>query len=197
MENEVIILTLSEKWGKKCVAAYDTKTGKLIRLVSEPEHGDGIPTHYTRFINLLDIVKVKIIQDCPIEHQSENVLIDLAYGLRKAGALSDINKLAFLENKNSTIFGDYKYKLNDVSHLNHSLELIKFSKMTFSKNEKGKTKASFIHNGAKHLNYSVTDSQYFVDPTSVDTGYAIISLPPSDDFTRSGNGYFKYVSAIY
>ena len=74
---------------------------------------------------------------------------------------------------------------------------VKFSKMTFSKNEKGKTKASFIHNGAKHLNYSVTDSQYFVDPSPVDTGYAIISLPPSDDFTRSGNGYFKYVSAIY
>ena len=79
MENEVIILTLSEKWGKKCVAAYNKKTGKLVRLVSELKHGAGIPTCYTRWINLLDIVKVKIIQDCPIEHQSENVLIDLTY----------------------------------------------------------------------------------------------------------------------
>ena len=113
------------------------------------------------------------------------------------GSLASINELAFLENKKPTIFGDCKYKLNDVSHLNHSLEIIKFNRMTFFKNEKGKIKASFIHKGMTHSNYSVTDSQYFADPAPVDTGYAIISLPPSDDFTRSGNGYFKYISAIY
>jgi len=197
VENEVIILTLSEKWGKKCVAAYDTKTEKLIRLVSEPEHGAGIPTCYTPSINLLDIVKVKITQDCPIEHQTENVLIDLAYGLKKVGSLSSIKELTFLENKKPAIFGDYKYKLSDISHLNHSLEINKFDRMRFCKNEKGEIKASFIHNGVPHSNYSVTDSQYFVDPAPVDSGYAIISLPPSDDFTRNGGGYFKYVSPIY
>ncbi len=197
MENEVIILTLSEKWGKKCVAAYDTKAQQLVRLVSEPEHGAGIAPWYTQLINLLDIVKVKIIQNSPIQHQTENVFIDLAYGLRKVGSLASINELAFLENKKPTIFGDCKYKLNDVSNLNHSLEIIKFDEMKLFKNENGKTKASFIHNGAQHLNYSVTDSHFFVDHAPIDSGYAVISLPPSDDFTKGGNGYFKYVSAIY
>ena len=43
MKREVVVLTLSEKWGKKCVAVYDVNTGKILRLVSSP-HGDGIPS---------------------------------------------------------------------------------------------------------------------------------------------------------
>lgn len=197
MESEVIILTLSEKWGNKCVVAYDIKKERLIRLVSEPKFGSGIPDDYVQNLNLLDIIKVRIIQYCPIEHQSENVLVDLTYRLNKVGFLPSINRLAFLENKKSSIFGDCNYKLNDVSHLNHSIEIIKFNRMTFAKNEKGKTKAVFMYKGKLHANYSVTDSRYFTNSTPIDAGFAIISLPPSDAFTRNGGGYFKYVAAIH
>lgn len=112
-------------------------------------------------------------------------------------SLSSIKELAFLENKNATVFGNSKYRLINVSHLNHSLEIIKFENMRFFKNDKGKSKASFIRNGVRHLNYSITDSRFFGDHAPVDSGYAVISLPPSDNFTREGGGYFKYISAIY
>ena len=32
--------------------------------------------------------------------------------------------------------------------------------------------------------------------TKIDSGYAVVSLPASDDFTEQ-KGYYKYVSAIY
>jgi hypothetical protein len=63
-------------------------------------------------------------------------------------------------------------------------------------NEKTKTKASFKSNSKIHLDYSVTDARYFEEEEFIESGYSIISLPATDDFTEQ-YGYFKYVSAIY
>lgn len=201
MEKEVAILTLSEKWGEKCIAAYDFQCNCLIRLVSEPEHGGGIPSSLVCSIDCLDIVRIKIKGKCPLEHQTENVLVDLEYGFRKTTSCISIETILPLIKIYPTIFSDSGYRICDVSHIDHSLEIVEFTCLEIGSSTnscgKVKTKASFIYNGIYQANYSVTDSMYFGKKLTIPSGYMVISLPPSDDFTRNGNGYYKYVSAIY
>lgn len=196
MKRTVIILTLSEKWGGKCVAAYDNDSQKIVRLVSSKD-GDGIPNCYVSNVSLLDVVKVNIIQNCPLEHQTENVLIDLSQNFETIGHVDNFEQLAFLANKHPPVFGNSNYKILSANGLNHSLEVVRFNSMSFSRSDNQKIKVNFWTNGQYHCNYSVTDRHYFEDPHQIQSGYAVISLPPSDDFTDNGGGYFKYVSAIY
>lgn len=198
MEKNVAILTLSEKHGGKCVAAYDFNDNKIIRLVSDASCGKSIPNKLVRGINLLDVVKIKVIEDCPLEHQTENVLIDLDYGLKKIKNNTDVLDLAKLTSYNQAIFGNDEYKLQNNTGLSCSLQVINFENMELYKSDKNKTKVNFTCNGKQHNNYSVTDNNYFtITKSKIESGFAVISLPPSDDYTRNGGGYFKYVSAIY
>ena len=196
MKREVVVLTLSEKWGKKCVAVYDVNTGELLRLVSKPQ-GDGIPSSYTHRLQLLDVIEIEDLGACPLEHQTENILVDLNCGLRKISHIDSFDLLEQLANSYTPIFGDTNYKLLTANGLKHSLEIVKFTAMSFTQNENNRTKASFRVNARWHNYYSVTDSTFFGRTESVAAGYAVVSIPPSDDYTRAGNGYFKYVSAIY
>lgn len=196
MKRKVVILTLSEKWSKKCVAVYDANTGDILRLVSNPQ-GEGIPPLHTAHLQLLDVVEIEDLGSYPLEHQTENVLVDLSYELHKVGHVDNFDILEQLANSYTPVFGDANYKLYEVDKLNHSLEVVRFADMSFSENDKHKTKVSFKVSGRWHNSYSVTDSSFFGWTESVDAGYAVVSLPPSDDFTKAGNGYFKYVSAIY
>ena len=196
MKREVVVLTLSEKWGKKCVAVYDVNTGEILRLVSNPQ-GDGIPSPYTYRLQLLDVIEIEDLGACPLEHQTENILVDLNWGLRKISHIDSFDLLEQLANSYTPIFGDTNYKLLTANGLNHSLEIVKFTAMSFTQNENNRTKASFRVNARWHNYYSVTDSTFFGRTESVAAGYAVVSIPPSDDYTRAGNGYFKYVSAIY
>ena len=196
MKRRVIVLTLSEKFGKKCVAAYDFERERLVRLVSD-ENGTGIPNHCVSDVNLLDVVEVEVVQACPLEHQTENELIDLRYGVRVVGCIDSFEELSHLANQYPPVFGDTNYKLYDTGNLNHSLEIVAFSGMSFFQAENGKTKVTFRTNGRTHYNYSVTEKRFYGATGTKESGYAIISLPLSDDYTRDGGGYFKYVSAIY
>ncbi len=186
MVKEVVILTLSEKWGKKCIAVYDVQNDCLLRLVSERTHGDGIPSFLTSNLECLDTVHINILDKCPFEHQIENVLIDLVYGFKKTNHIFKIEDIHSRLKTYPTIFGDNNYKINDASHVGHSLELIKFTDMIIdiSTNSYGKTKTkvSFTYNKIKQINYSVTDSRFFGKQISIPSGYTVISLPPTDDF---------------
>lgn len=196
MKREVVILTLSEKWHKKCVAVYDINREEILRLVSSPQ-GDGIPSFYTSHLKLLDVIEIEDLGTYPLEHQTENILVDLSQGLHKVGYLDSFDLLEQLANSHGPIFGDTNYKLREVDDMEHSLEIVRFSAMSFFQTENHRTKASFRVNGRWHNNYSVTDSTFFGRTESIAAGYAVVSIPPSDDYTRAGNGYFKYVSAIY
>ena len=199
MIKNVVILTLSSKFDSYCVAAYDVAEKKLLRLVKDVTIENGIPKEYVWDIDLLDEVNVKIVENAPQEHQTENVIIDLNYGFKKTGRRANIKKIYNLLPKYQKIFGDINYKLQDIETINHSLEIIQFENMivkTKSFNGKNKTKVSFSFSLKPHLDYSVTDARYFEEEALISSGYSIISLPATDDFAEQF-GYFKYVSAIY
>lgn len=199
MVKRVIVLTLSLKFDGYCIAAYDAENNTMIRLVKDSSRENGIPRPYARGIHLLDEVDINIVEYCPKEHQTENVVIDLHYGLRKTGRRADIENIYNNLQKHSRIFGDNNYKVLSVDHLDHSLEIIKFENMHIQTrviNEKNKTKATFVCNSQFHLDYSVTDARFFDEDVSIPFGYSIISLPATDNFTEQ-YGYFKYVSAVY
>lgn len=199
MIKNVIILTLSLKFDSLCIAAYDPSNNEIIRLVKDASRENGIPKTYARNINLLDEVSINILEYCPKEHQTENVLIDLKYGLKRTGRMGDIRTIYNGLQKHTNIFGNNNYKVPSIETLDHSLEIIKFDNMHIQTkiiNEKNKTKASFECNSKIHLDYSVTDARYFEEEEFISSGYSIISLPATDGFTEQ-YGYFKYVSAIY
>lgn len=195
MKKDVIILTISEKYKGKCVAAYDIKDDKLLRLVSD-KNGGSIPNCLVENITVLDVVEVDILEECAKEHQLENVRIDLLYGMVKKDTVDDYEVLDYLNTGAEMIFGNSSYKLYNCDDLDHSLEIIEFKDMRILLNESGKAKAYFKIGDKLHSNYAVTDNNYFGRETVIPEGYAVISLPLSDDFTRR-LGYFKYVSAIY
>lgn len=196
MIKNVIILTLSLKYDSLCIAAYDPSNNEIIRLVKDNSRENGISKTYVRNINLLDEVSINILEYCPKEHQTENVLIDLEYGFKRTGRRADIRTIYLNSQKNTHIFGDSYYKVSSTENLDHSLEIIKFDDMEVYQNEKNKTKANFICDFKKHLWYSVTDPNFYGKETLIKSGYAVVSLPASDAFTEQ-SGYFKYVSAIY
>ena len=196
MIKNVIVLTLSLKFDGFCIAAYDALNNQIIRLVKDVSRENAIPKIYARNINLLDEVSIKILEYCPKEHQTENVLIDLEYGINRTGRTADIRTIYNNLQKYTYIFGDNNYKVSSVNKLDHSLEIIKFEDMSIQINEKDKTKAQFIYNYNFHSNYSVTDARFFGEEECISSGYSIISLPATDNFTKQ-YGYFKYVSAIF
>lgn len=199
MIKNVIILTLSLKYDGYCIAAYDADSNEMIRLVKDTSRENGIPKRFTWGIGLLDEVSVNILEYCPKEHQTENAIIDLQYGLKRTGRKADIRIIYNNLQKHRCIFGDNNYKLSNTEMLEHSLEIIKFENMHIQikgNDEKPKTKANFNYNSKIHLNYSVTDPRFFNEERLISSGYSIISLPATDVFTEQF-GYFKYVSAIY
>lgn len=203
MIKKVVILSLSEKWGKKCVACYDMEAEKLIRLVSEAESGDGIEAEHLRGVNLLNEVEIKIIKECPLGHQTENVLIDLNFGIRKTTRIAKEKLVELMVEKTkrpNKLFGGTYYKASNLDNVDYSLQLVKFEDLQFElvPNAQGqkKTKARFIFDGEVYSGYAITDKRFFSATDSISSGYMLVSIPPSDDFTAK-NGYFKYVSAIF
>ena len=197
MKKKVVILTLSEKWKKKCIVAFDREEKKLLRLVSSPENGDGIPLKYVNDIQLLDEVEIDVISSCPLEHQTENIFINLEFGLQKTGIIVECTLLDIYKNIDTTIFGDTDYKIDSVTDLSHSIEIVKFTEMYFENNGVGNKMKTKVRFNCQHKNYSLTDSRYYCCDRSIRSGYVVISLPLSDDYTREGNGYYKFISAIY
>ncbi len=193
MKHDITVFTLSRKWGGRCVAGYDHNDKRVVRLVSD-KHGKEVRTYLTGGIELLDIVRVEVVCSCPCEHQTENVLIDSSCHLTISG-ISLIEDFDFLTNKSGNIFGDNRYKIENPLNVDHSLEVIKFSQMSIYA-ERGKTKADFYVEGILHKRYSVTDIVHEGESATIKNGYAIITIPPSDDFSRE-HGYYKYIAAIY
>lgn len=191
----VVILTLSIKHGGLCIAAYDLNTNRILRLVKNNSRENAIPRYYVRGINLLDEVTIDVIGECSTEHQTENTLIDLDYGFRRTGHSFRIQDIYYNLSSYTPVFGDNNYRIMNTIGLQHSLEIVKFENMHFEEIN-DKTKATFYCNNILHCRYSITDPRYFGCSDSIQSGYAIISLPVSDSFTQEG-GYYKYISAIY
>lgn len=143
----------------------------------------------------MDKVKVETICSCPNEHQTENVLIDLNCDIKVSGKPSAIEDFGSLVQEDENIFGNNCCKINNASQLDHSFELVKFENMSIYV-EDGKAKADFYVGRTLHKWYRITDMIHEREPATIRSGYAVITLPPSDDFTKQ-KGYYKYIAAIY
>lgn len=195
---KICLLTLSEKFGNKCVVGYDYINDRVIRLVSSLS-ADGIEKYILKDFKLLDIVDVNIGESAPLECQKENILL-ATNDIKKVGCenIDFIDKLSRKSSPNNYIFGNNSHKLETNNNINHSIEIIKFRNMTIKDNGYGKNKAYFEYNNSIYSNFSITDNNYYNrENYHIKNGYAIITIPVSDDFTIRGGGYFKYIAAIY
>lgn len=77
---EIICLAISRKWGGKCVAGKDTKTGEWIRPISDAEHEEvtdyDMSYENKKMPQLLDIIKIPFKEKRSTDIQPENMLIN-------------------------------------------------------------------------------------------------------------------------
>ena len=199
MIHRITILAISRKWGGRCVVGFDHNFQRLVRMVSN-KAGKQLPKEICEGINPLDVVEVDVIRSCPLEHQTENILIPSGRCLRKTGFTSSIKDFGALVSNESVVFGNHQYKIMDASGLDHSIELIKFKRLSIrverNENARDKAIADFWVGNTLHKWYRVTDIVHENEPATIEKGYAVITIPPTDEFAK-GHGYYKYISAIY
>jgi len=91
MKKEVVILTMSSKNKKYCIAGIDTCSGEWVRLVSNDEESHGalskkdVEYKDRTYCQPLDVVKISIIEEAPLKYQPENVLINTEKWWEKIG----------------------------------------------------------------------------------------------------------------
>ena len=201
---EAIILTKSvmnkEKTGQQgsCVTAYDIYANCFVRFVSD-EYGSPIPYNISDRFSLLDIVSVNVLCRCPISPQMENLLVD-PISFSKIGkyqpGIEEIYRMV-PPPPFPRYMDDDNYKLTSVNGYNHSLELIRVSKLHVFLDSHQKVKAHFQLNHQWRKFYSVTDpdaiQRAYSENGTIGEAYIMVSIPTEP----ISNGYYKFIAAIY
>lgn len=102
MYSEMILMTKSRKHNNYCVAGIDLETGKWIRLIS-----DNNSIHYAvpaedliyedgSQIEVLDVVRIKLVQNSPLYFQPENIIYDSGYYWTKLRTVTVSEVMALL-----------------------------------------------------------------------------------------------------
>lgn len=178
MKTTFICLANSKKYGERCISGIvveKTDSGHLnvlkennrpkwIRPVSNIQHGE-IPATLVKDIKILDIVELKIIQNCPKGYQSEDVLFR-TNSLKTASSINpsknNLNKL--IDISYPMIFGNTgkAVSVEHISELDYSLTFIKPQNFEvyekcyeFDKQIRGR----FTYNGT-HYDLPITDVHF-------------------------------------
>lgn len=205
MEREVAILTMSSKNGGYCVAGVEVNSGKWIRLVSDDDETHGAlsdkDVEYENGIHCkpLDVVKVSVIRDAPLEHQPENILINSQKWWSKVKSLSieDVLEIHPAERHAFLLGNQYAYITEaGIGNVRHSLIMVKVSDLTIEHPTDRSTKAKFTYRGTEYKDISVTDRDFYFVPNSWNTDEAVLvmSLP---DAPINGNWYYKFIAKIF
>ncbi len=203
---DVLILTKSAKHGEYCVAGIDLQTRQWIRLVSSEQSTmyaltrNMIVYDNHRECDILDIVRVKIVEKMPLEIQRENVLIDEGEYFEFLGR-ANIDALEDYLDNDFFIYGDNASYISRTKALSfgYSLRMYKVKNPILSEHENNKgnmrRKLSFEYNGMQYNNWSMTDYQYYKVPVGklADEAVIIVSIPEDDYY---GN-YYKFVAQIF
>ncbi len=191
MKKEINGITYSGK----CVTAMDLSRDRVVRLVSNPQ-GAPIENPYCNRFHPLDVIKLSILESCPVLCQTENVLSNYKYAQfcgKYTGEIQDLyDRFCRIRYGDRSFMLDGSHKLTDISSLKHSLEIIKVSDLAIC----GK-KCSFFYCGAFYSNVSVTDPNYKqADESELEIGdaYLVISIP-TDNY--DGWGYYKFVASVF
>lgn len=200
-----IILTKSYKNDGFCVTVYD-ENKKIIRLLFEENPKSSIPKQTMNNIELLDKVEFKILKKCDVTGpQTENVLIDKNFGIRKiANYRGNIEEIYQATKKRSPLIFESSVGYITEKYLpNYSLLLAKVSDFNIYEdiqkddlgNERIKYRARFTYNDVIHEKFSVTDPMYR-KCCYIKNAYVLFSLP-STPYSDGGVTYHKFVAAIY
>lgn len=207
MKKEVVILTMSSKNKKYCVAGLDVNNGEWIRLVSNDEesHGALLRNDVTYKDNTicqpLDIVRIPVFGDCPIKYQPENVLINSEKYWKKTGEF-DIETLldTYDLDEPSYIFGNTDPYVTEekMSQIGYSLITVEVSNLRISHPGEHSTKARFTYNGVSYTNMSVTDPNFYDNiDFQYDKALLIVSLPDAPYWVNGEDRYYKFIAKIF
>lgn len=206
MEMQAVILTKSvmkkSSTGKSgsCVTAYELDGNRFVRFVSD-EKGSPIPSEISDSFKCLDIVSVDVRSPYPIRPQMENLLVDpdsfCIIGTYHPG-IETIFHMASPPDF-PRYMDDYSYKLDSVENYNHSLELVRISKLLVFRDSRNKVKAHFQFNSRWRKYFSVTDPEAirrtYAGKWDIGDAYVVVSIPTEPD-DKAGK-YFKFIAAIY
>lgn len=206
---DVIIMTLSSKFGNKCVAGINPNTGEWIRLVSNNQtiHGalsnENLKYDNGGKCNILDIVTVPILRYDQNRIQPENVIIDTKSHLKFKGkaTLKEVLSIHPPENEyRTTILGnEYMYvEEMRIANVGYSLILVEVTdlKIIHKENPEGKqkTKAYFRYNGREYRDISITDPDYYNKPENIVHKKALLVMSIGTPY----NGhYYKFIAKIF
>ncbi|HZV69715.1 MAG TPA: hypothetical protein VFG10_09230 [Saprospiraceae bacterium] len=174
MQTHFVCLANSLKEGGRCIAGieldmhnkpvfYDGKP-KWIRPVCNTEHGE-VPIHIAFPFDLLDIIKLDVIESKPSHFQTENVNFNMNT-IEKVGSF-DQNELKHLCDDRISLFGNRGKAVSQESihNLNHSLALLSvnnfsvFEKIYPDKPNRPQIRISFEYNGSIY-DVPVTDPMF-------------------------------------
>ena len=177
-----IEITLSRS-GYSIVSKEDG-TPKWIRPVSRAKNGE-LSVLETQNMNMLDIIEIEIVEECPNNAQSENVFYS---SLKRSGKkieqnAHNLNELC--DNIHSKIFFNKGRAVpaDIFQQSNHSLMLVKTLNSVFYNDEKSKLRVKFSFSGIEY-DLPVTDPAFINDMqvkgldniNAIDDYYFIISL---------------------
>ena len=202
---DVVILTKSIKNGGYCVAGINVNTSEWVRCISNDTYSHGaLSDQDMQYENgtsceVLDVVRVPIIEEMPSLHQPENILIDETEYWEKLHSLSieDIVELHPAEIHTNLLGNKYPYITEERIHtVNHSLVLIKARNLVITHPRAHSTKAEFAYRYDVYENMSVTDPDYYNSPeqTYIDEAILVISLPDTPYQERK---YYKFIAKIF
>ena len=203
MENRnIIIIAKSAKHGAYCVAGIDLASSKLVRLVSNDKTtmyaltSDMIRYNDNKECEVLDVVKVRVISEKPLEIQRENILIDTLTPfqyVRKARPMEILLHGCVVP----SIFGGLSQFIEsreEAIAIGYSLIMVKVKDIVLSESSSHKLKVSFKYRNQYCYNWSMTDPEFFYHPLGflADRGMIVVSIP-EDDFQGK---YYKFVAKI-
>jgi hypothetical protein len=179
MKKTFVCLANSQKWGQRCIAGveitdYDGNSysivqygsqPKWIRPVSKSTHGE-VPVRVVGRVQLLDVVELEMISECPQGYQSENILFD-EKSLKVIGQVEwSSEKVAQFQHTGiAQLFGNRgkAVHIDAISHVTASLVLIKPTSVRFRWDTKSdgstKLRATFLLEGIKY-DLPVTDGNF-------------------------------------
>ena len=202
---DVVILTKSSKNSGYCVAGIDVNSRKWVRLVSSDEKSHGALFHLNMqyqnqtYCQILDVVRVPVIRNHPIERQPENILIDEKKNWEKIKEISidDVFKMHPPETHSFLLGNQYSYITEErVDTVDRSLILVEVSDLIVTHPIEDTTKASFQYRSTKYKNMSVTDPDFYSTPdrTIIERAALIMSLP---DTPYNERYYYKFIAKLF
>jgi len=198
-------MTKSLKDKDYCVAGIDMETGEWVRLVSSKD-GDSCPKEFLddSKVNVLDVIEVGFKYHAPYKTQKENWLIDESILPKKLGTktIEQVMKIR-LSSASPYVFGNDKNALStdDVKNLNHSLEIIEATKLSFDTSLKGDGRHHYkIHFTYKGNQYhlSLTDPKFRVegiDSWIIPKAIIVVSIP-SEPYGES-ELFYKFAAKVF